>query len=70
MISSNEQRSNMLYNLVSIGGGVMLGFGLGAGIVCLINNKINKKLSPAKKGLIAALSTVGELMCGISEKMY
>lgn len=56
-------------DLMHVGGGVIIGFGLGAGVVCIINKMIQKKKTPLKTGIVATLSTVGELMSGVAQRI-
>ena len=69
MNKSNDNIKNLVYDLINVGGGVIIGFGLGAGVVCIINKMINKRKTPLKTGIVATLSTVGELMSGVAQRI-
>lgn len=69
MNKSNDNIKNLVYDLINVGGGVIIGFGLGAGVVCIINKMIQKRKKPLKTGIVATLSTVGELMSGVAQRI-
>ena len=56
-------------NIFGITAGMLIGLGIGTALGFGANYKISKTLSPAKKGAIIALGTLGDMMTQISENL-
>lgn len=68
-ITMNKIKKCIMDNVFGITSGLLVGLGIGTAIGFGFNCKITKSLSPAKKGAIIALGTLGDMMTQISENL-